>query len=388
MSGVLFNNKHWFFKYKIHHLIFWAVYHFSWWSLYSGNVAKVAGHIFFSTSSIKFIFYVVFQALGVYVNLYFLMPKLLDKGRYLPYILSVILTIIVTALVIPFGYYLSAIVEGISVSEMFDVSDPSIFHFFRFNSLPSTVSAMTLAMSIKLGWNWMLSKEKERALEKEKLKTELKFLKSQFNPHFLFNMINSIFFLIHDNPDRASDTLAKFSDLLRYQLYECNESEISLSKEKEYIKNFIKLESLRLNQNIDLKYDIGDLKQSNLMIAPFIIMPFIENAFKHISNHNNKENFIDIKLETIDSSLFLSTKNTKDGLSRAESFNVNYKGLGLKNVKRRLDLIYPGDYEIKINEDQDIFELNLRLNLRSLENEKVAKRQSPAEISESILLSP
>ncbi len=118
-------------------------------------------------------------------------------------------------------------------------------YYFQINALPSSVAATTLGMSIKLTKNWIQSRRREQELEKEKLETELKFLRSQFNPHFLFNTINSIFVLIHKNPVMASESLAKFSDILRYQLYECNEHCIPLGQELNYLENFIELQRLQ-----------------------------------------------------------------------------------------------------------------------------------------------
>ncbi len=115
---------------------------------------------------------------------------------------------------------------------------------------------MTLAMSVKLTKNWIQARQKHQVLEKEKLETELKFLRSQFNPHFLFNTINSIFVLINKDQEQARESLAKFSDLLRYQLYECNEYEDPIAQEIRYLLNFVELEKLRQDStNLDLTVD-------------------------------------------------------------------------------------------------------------------------------------
>jgi len=220
---------------------------------------------------------------------------------------------------------------------------------------------MTLAMSVKLAKNWIQSKRREQELEKEKLETELKFLKYQFNPHFLFNSINSIFFLIHKNPDMASASLAKFSDLLRYQLYECNDLQIHLRKEIDYLENFIDLEKLRQNDNIEVKVQIDQRYPEQLEIAPFILMTFVENAFKHVSKDSDKQNWINIKLKTSPDILIFSVSNS---VSNNKSNDVvSYGGIGLKNVRRRLDLIYPEQYELDIQSSTESFEVILKLKL-------------------------
>ena len=157
---------------------------------------------------------------------------------------------------------------------------------------------MTLALSIKLTKNWMSTRNREKELEREKLEAELKFLRSQMNPHFLFNTINSIFVLINKNPAVASQSLAKFSELLRYQLYECNEPQIPLNRELTYVGNFIELQGLRQDHDyIDLKVNIDNRHVDDFSIAPFVIIPFIENAFKHVSRRNERSNWIVMNLE-------------------------------------------------------------------------------------------
>jgi LytS/YehU family sensor histidine kinase len=223
---------------------------------------------------------------------------------------------------------------------------------------------MTLAMSVKLTKNWVQTKRKEQILEKEKLETELKFLKSQFNPHFLFNTINSIFVLIHKNPEMASESLAKFSDLLRYQLYECNESQIPLDQELTYLENFIELEKLRQDKNLRTDLSFTSAHQpSNLMIAPFVLMPFIENAFKHVSQWKEGANWITMRLHTDRQRLHFTISNSI-ALHTASREPINYGGIGLKNVQRRLDLLYPEKHLLETRHDHQEFCVSLSLELK------------------------
>ncbi|MEL6306475.1 MAG: histidine kinase, partial [Bacteroidota bacterium] len=180
-------------------------------------------NIFFSNYSIKFASYVLLQALGVYVNLYYLIPRFLKPGKYPLYITLFLSTILLVSFGITGGYFLNAYVTGIPFETLFYVKPGEYIQLWKSGPLSSTVASMTLAMSIKLTKNWIAAEKHRTTVEKEKLETELKFLRSQLNPHFLFNTINSIFVLIHKNQDLASDSLAKFSELLRYQLYHCNE---------------------------------------------------------------------------------------------------------------------------------------------------------------------
>ncbi|WP_353721277.1 histidine kinase [Dyadobacter sp. 676] len=220
-------------------------------------------------------------------------------------------------------------------------------------------------MSIKLAKNWLETRRRQQALEREKLETELNFLKYQFNPHFLFNSINSIFFLIHKNPDMASASLAKFSELLRHQLYECNDHQIPLSKEIAYLENFIELEKLRQNDDLEVKFKVEAEPRQELGIAPFILMTFMENAFKHVSRHHDRPNWVSGDLRVDDNSLIFDLENSISGEQKTEA--VRYGGIGLRNVRRRLDLIYPGRYVLDIRHDADRFSVHFEAELEKTE---------------------
>jgi sensor histidine kinase YesM len=331
-----------------------------WWSLVDGDPVKVVRDMLSSPLILKFGFYFVFQAAGVYFNLYFLIPRFLDKGRYLLYIFLVILTIVITAALIVPGYYASAWLAGKAVDDLFYATPPHYMYFFKSNSLPSSTASMTLAMSVKLTKKWIDTKKRERLLEKEKIETELKFLKSQFNPHFLFNTINSIFVLIHKDPEVASASLAKFSDLLRYQLYECNEHQIPLDQEITYLRNFIELEKLRQEKNVFVELDIAPELSGDFSIAPFILMPFVENAFKHVS-HSRQSNRISIKLHADQGQLYFNVVNSISSQDIASQDMIKHSGIGLTNVQRRLQLLYTGKHELNIRREDDEYCVSLRL---------------------------
>lgn len=327
------------------------------------SVQKVANSILYTPYSIKFFFYVIFQAIGVYFNLYFLMPRLLEKGKVVSYVGMVILTILCAGMLIVPGYYISAWVSGEDFEKLY--GNVCYLQLFTNNALPSTTASMTLAMSIKLTKNWIQAKQREQLLEKEKLETELKFLKSQFNPHFLFNTINSIFVLIHKNPRMASESLVKFSDLLRYQLYECNEQQIPLSQELVYLENFIELQKLRQDHDhVELTVQIEPGHAGNLSIAPFVLIPFIENAFKHVSQRKDQLNWIRMSLRFDRQQLHLDIANSISAHYGASTELIRHRGIGLQNVKRRLDLVYPGKHVLEIHQDDDQFQVTLRLDLQ------------------------
>lgn len=356
-------------RYKIHHILFWAVYHFAWWTVFTGSISKVFESIMVPYGIVKYLGYVAYQALGVYFCLYVLIPKFLQKGKYLTFFLATIGVILLMSALITTNYFLAGLIANESVYELYNISPETPVTIFKHNALPSCVGATTLGLSIKLTKIWIDSQKKQQALEKEKLETELKFLRSQFNPHFLFNTINSIFVLINKDQNKASNSLAKFSELLRYQLYECNEPYIALDRELSYLENFIELQKLRQNQtNFELQVELDKATNYNFEIAPFILMPFVENAFKHVSHHKSSKNWIEIKLSIVEKELLFYVGNSRTVLEVARENDT--RGIGLANVKRRLELLYPNSYSLDILKDNNKHSVQLRLQLNEMQIEK------------------
>jgi two-component system, LytTR family, sensor kinase len=373
----------WFYAWKLHHLPFWFGYHFLWWTLRIGSPMGVIYSLALPHAAVKFVFYLVLQMIGVYFNLYFLVPAYLEKGRYVTYVSLLLITIVVTAALIVSGYYVGAAISGSTFKELYGIDPANYFSLFESGALPSTAAAMTLAMSIKLTKNWIRARQQEQLLREEKLETELKFLKSQFNPHFLFNTINSIFVLIHKNQDVASESLAKFSGLLRYQLYECNEHLILLRKELNYLENFIELEKLRMEDNAQCTVTIEGNVNPDLQIAPFILMPFVENAFKHLSQRKDKPNKITIKIQVDGHRLRFTVTNTTAPAMDTTTGIKQYRGIGLTNVRRRLDLLYPERHLLAIDQHQGSYCVILELELVGQDNNvssAVAQELSPVEL--------
>lgn len=349
----------WLIRYKLYHFPFWAVYGYLSWAITVGNPVRAAYDLVYLPLTVKYLFYVVVQSFAVMFNLYFLFPRYLEKSRIGVYTLLTLLTCVTAAFCIAPGYYISAHMAHQTIAQFWG-EKACIFLFFS-NGFLSTLAAMTLAMSIKLSKNWLESRHRQQLLEKEKLETELNYLRYQFNPHFLFNTINSIFFLIHKNPDMASASLARFSELLRYQLYECNGEQIPLNSEIAYLENFIGLEKLRQNNSLGLTVDIRGEETDSVTIAPFLLMTFVENAFKHVSRHTDQPNWITIQLRQTGRQLDLTITNSSSPF--ASSDVLHYSGIGLKNVQRRLDLLYPGRHELSIRTGESRFEVRLRLQL-------------------------
>lgn len=203
-------------------------------------------------------------------------------------------------------------------------------------------------------------KEKEMAvLRSEKLESELKFLKSQVNPHFLFNALNNIYTLSVLKSDAAPENLLKLSAMLRYVLYDCKEATVPLGKEIEYLRHFIALNLLKDSRGLNVKAQL-DESRPHLRIAPMLFIPFVENAFKHSKVEDLANGWIDIQLKTEENAVVLEVKNSlpKEGFTKNEA-----GGIGLENVRRQLELLYPNRHELRIGKTETAFEVYLKIQL-------------------------
>ncbi len=187
------------------------------------------------------------------------------------------------------------------------------------------------------------------------MNTELEYLKAQIHPHFLFNSLHTAFSQIDKKNVEARETLGIISDMLRYQLYECNEPLIGIDKEIRYLKNYVGLQRLRKDENYKISFS-GNGELTDFRVPPLLMIPFIENAFKHVSNYNDRDNEVKISVKKTGDRFNLNIFNTKDAKQ-----NPGNSGLGLKNVKRRLELLYKDHYRLDIYEKDNSFEINLEL---------------------------
>jgi two-component system, LytTR family, sensor kinase len=197
-------------------------------------------------------------------------------------------------------------------------------------------------------------------LAQEKLSSELSVLKSQINPHLYFNTLNNVYALALEKSDRTADMLLKLSNLMRYMLYECSDPQVPLSKEIKVIKDYIELEKIRYNERLNLSYN-EEIERHDIPISPLMFLPVIENCFKHGSSNQLAEAQIDISIRQKKDELWLETFNTRDPSLIVSS---NEKGgIGLRNLRRQLDLLYPGKHRLNIEESDHTYFFQLWLNL-------------------------
>ncbi len=339
-----------FLKYKIHHVLFWIIY-FVFWTYFSMH--DYGSHLWKAILATT-IYFVGQGGIG-YFSIYWLVPRFFFKKKYGSFVVLVLIGILLGALFITAGMF--SLFHSLFTEGAYKISFGTYFLY----SLLAEFSSTLLFISFRVIKERVHAQKMNSILEKEKTENELKFLKAQTNPHFLFNAINSIYILIEKNPDLAKATLARFSDMLRYQLYECNFAEVPVEKEVEYLNNYIELEKLRKGSALSIEYYISPAV-NNFLISPLLIIPFVENAFKHISNFSDRNNFVDISLNYEDGLLKLIVRNSFDKGGTWQSKNPA-GGIGQDNSRRRLKLIYPDKHELIIKQDDEIYIVSVTIKI-------------------------
>jgi two-component system LytT family sensor kinase len=226
------------------------------------------------------------------------------------------------------------------------------------NAISSFALILLIGGFIRLAYSFIRNQNEKRALENANLNAEVNFLKSQINPHFLFNTLNGIYSQAHKKSSTTESSILKLSELLRYALYDSGEDKVELAKDIQYLTNYIDLQRLRLSRKVKIDYEIaGDLKGKK--IAPMLLITFVENAFKHGVSYSSPS-VISISISLIEETLTMAVSNP---VIETNSFAAN--GLGLKNAVRRLDLLYAENYWLDIQRDDEFYSVNLKINLKS-----------------------
>lgn len=234
------------------------------------------------------------------------------------------------------------------------------FSMVLMNSLSSGVIILLLSGFIKLANSLIISEKQKKALENERLNAELNFLKLQINPHFLFNTLNSIYSQAHLKSEQTEYSILKFSQIMRYVLYDSTAEKIPLTRDLEYIRNYIDLQKLRISRNITIQYDVTGVT-NDLLIAPLLLITFIENAFKHGISYSSPS-AIDIRISVTGKDLTLTVGNTIIRKPAGQE-EVAAGGVGLVNARRRLDVLYPNRYLLDISDNNSIYVVNLKITL-------------------------
>ncbi len=331
----------------LYHALFWAGIYLLWVAVfrsYSFTLTK--------TMTVEFC-YLIFITADYYALNNFIIPQFLIKKKYFYFISTLILLIALSA-------WLRTLVALWMNRHFFAIPLNTDFKTVYLNSLLN-ISLWVLLITVgKMLVDRIQTQRQLELLEKERVKNELDFLKAQINPHALFNSLNTIYGHIDKGNQVARNILLQFSELLRYQLYDCSAEKVCLEKEIAYIHNFIAFHRLRKDENLIVNLRIEEFAPQ-LEIAPLLLVILIENAFKYVSSYTDQENKICIHLSTRGTELCSSISNTKE-LPEGNGSNKS-NGIGIVNLKRRLELLYPSKYKLNIRNEDCFYETTLNIDL-------------------------
>jgi len=282
---------------------------------------------------------------------YVLLPRFFYRKKYLYFFLSVLA--IVAAIIVMEEFVL----EKIYYPDTRGAKFPGIVYCFL-----DVMPVITILVGFKFAWDASLKQREVEELRSNVKESELQFLKSQINPHFLFNNLNNLYSYAIEKSPKTPSIILELSSVLRYMLYDCREDFVALPKEIEHLKNFTQLNELQIEERGKVAFRTKNIK-SEYRIAPLILMVFIENAFKHSTASQSKDIYIDIDIKVSDYGMLeFECKNSFQAIGNTESLS---KGIGLQNVKKRLQLLYPDAHQLTIRESEGLYTVVLRIQLNS-----------------------
>ncbi|MFH1853257.1 MAG: histidine kinase [Candidatus Neomarinimicrobiota bacterium] len=342
----------------VQHLLFWLAY-----LVLFTTIHLLRGiHEGEALSLMQFeLFHLVGLIVVVYSNLRVLIPRLLDKKHYLVYAIAVFVLALTVSIVV---HYLAAIFLGSPPAFRGEHHPrrPQIFimGYMMMNFFFIAISSFLHYVKKSTRLNEIALRVKD--LESSKLQAELDSLKAQINPHFLFNTLNNIYSHSLFKSDQTSEMILKLSGLMNYIIYDCRDDRVSLSREVEFINNYVALEKVRIDEDVETRVEI-DVPPNGHRVAPLLFIPLLENAFKHGVNLRTGQSLIVIRLTVDDNDrLRFFIENALDG--DAPEVPESAGGIGLENVRKRLELIYPGRHRLEIERTDGKFRVCLTIDLK------------------------
>lgn len=293
--------------------------------------------------------YFLNYAFAAFLINYLLLPRFYYQKKYFQFFIG---TILVLGLVI-------VIEEDVIEKIYFPDTKGSRFNNI-FYTLLDVLPVIAIMSGFKFAWDALVKQEEVEELKATIEESELQFLKSQINPHFLFNNLNNLYSYAIEQSPKTPQIILELSSVLRYMLYECKEEYVPLKKELKQLENFTRLSELQIEERGEVKFQSSGMRPG-FQIAPLILIVFIENAFKHSQSSQADNIFIDIDIQ-LSAEELLTFRCTNNYYEVTNVDNLT-KGIGLKNVKKRLELLYPGKYKLDITEENNLYEVNLSLQL-------------------------
>ena len=336
----------------VYHSLFWISYFLfntlRWGSYFDDYLYSLQSNL------VEFPIHIIL----VYINLYFLLPRYIPSklSWYLVMLFLAILAMSLLRIVITYEFVTTEVWRESVIKDQELFGANYIIAVFI-----GELYVVGLTTAIKLIIDWVRTQRRARELERRNHETELSYLRSQVQPHFFFNTLNNLYSLTLDKSDKAPETVLKLSDLMSYVIYKGKNNRVELAEEIVHIKNYIDLEQLRYGDKTIAKFNISG-EVANKTLPPLILMPFVENSFKHGARYKSGESPILINLTVDDLTLHFETVNAK-----AKSNNIkngkDLSGIGIQNTMRRLELLYDKNFNLNIIEAQETYKISLKLAL-------------------------
>ena len=374
---------------RIRHGVFWLLW---WWYFFvstywlrsphnQSGLWETAPWKWSNTDLIISLWMLSIHIAACYTVIGFLLPRYLLKNKYFKFSLGILLLGVAMAELSHFIY-----------ERVFPLGENEFIPFVKgtnnntwwasiFAGPLNAIKIITAAVIIKLLKRWWLKKKESQQLEREKINAELQLLKAQIHPSFLFNTLNNIYVYAMAGSPRASEMLLKLSDLLSYMLYECDRPLVPLEKEIEMMKEYMSLEKIRMADTLEMEIHVkGDTR--NKYVAPFLLLPFIENSFKHCGTMPEKC-WISLEIKVEENYYLIKLIN---GIPPEMIHQPNLYENGLTNVQKRLVLLYPNRHELKMNAEEEVFLVNLKIQLNEEQGELTAFEDAGTIVSTDSVL--
>jgi signal transduction histidine kinase len=333
LKQLIFDSKYWWLR----HLMFWLFLYVDVFSYIWDYQAD------YQSELISDILSLLLDMALVYFNLYVLIPKFALNNKLVQYLFYSLLTLLFVCSINTYeDFYLFENEEHFSLGWSF------------YYTVLATVGVLAPAVAIKISKYFYQETVRANEVEKIGLKSELNYLKQQINPHFLFNSLNNIYIMSREKSSKTPDTILQLSDLMRYQTYEAAKDKVLLSKEIEFLDNYLKLEQLR-RDNLAVEYNVKG-QTNRLLIDPLLFLPFVENACKYSCKTDGSKEEIHMNWSINDNHLQFNIVNN---IGVARPNDKEHSGFGLDNVKKRLELLYPNKHRLSIIENGDNFSVDL-----------------------------
>lgn len=295
-----------------------------------------------------FITHLALMFVLVYFNTLVLIPRLFLKGKVTLYVVGTIAIIALYTL-------LRSLYTQYSFYWLFKLEQPEPITNFFWLSFVYGIWFTVISSMLYITQTWYEQKQQVKNIQINQLQTELKYLRAQMNPHFLFNGLNTIYGSIDKENTQAREILLQFSDLLRYSIYEADTDFVELGREVQHLENYVALQKVRSNENLDVDLAI-DAENRQVPMAPMLFLPLIENAFKFVSRGDNRSNFVHILLSQNDNELYFECRNSIEGTTDQRA-----GGIGHSNLRRRLELLYKDKFRFEIKQEENEYIVYLKI---------------------------